>query len=91
MLISAQLIVAGAETTASLITTMISLLLDDPALMTRLREEPSRIGDFVEETLRWESPIKLVHRIATRDVEVGGRTIKKDSVRPAHDRVGQPR
>jgi hypothetical protein len=80
VLISAQLIVAGAETTASLITTMLNLLLDEPELMQRLRAEPGRIGDFVEETLRWESPIKLVHRIATRDVEVGGRTINKDSV-----------
>jgi len=80
VLISAQLIVAGAETTASLITTMLDLLLDDPALMGRLRDEPALIADFVEETLRWESPIKLVHRIATRDVEVSGRTIKKDSV-----------
>jgi cytochrome P450 len=35
VLIAAQLIVAGAETTASLITTMLSLLLDDPALMQR--------------------------------------------------------
>ena len=80
VLISAQLIVAGAETTASLITTMLNLLLDDPSLMTRLRDDPSLIAGFVEETLRWESPIKLVHRIATRDVEVGGQKIKKDSV-----------
>jgi hypothetical protein len=80
VLIAAQLIVAGAETTASLITTMINLLLDDPELMRRVRSEPGRIPDLVEETLRWESPIKLVHRIATRDVEVAGRTIKKDSV-----------
>jgi cytochrome P450 len=80
VLIAAQLIVAGAETTASLITTMTNLLLDDPALMRRVRAEPERIPDLVEETLRWESPIKLVHRIATKDVEVRGRTIKKDSV-----------
>ena len=91
MLISAQLIVAGAETTASLITTMVNLLLDDPSLMTRLRDDPSLIAGFVEETLRWESPIKLVHRIATRDVEVGDQKIKKDSVVLLDDRVRQPR
>jgi cytochrome P450 len=80
VLISAQLIVAGAETTASLITTMLNLLLDNPALMERVRRDPSLIPDLVEETLRWDSPIKLVHRIATRDVQVGEHTIKEGSV-----------
>lgn len=80
VMIGAQLIVGGAETSASLIASMISLLLDHPAAMQRSRDHPETISDIVEETLRVESPIKLVHRIALRDVELGGTLIAKDSV-----------
>jgi hypothetical protein len=80
VMIGAQLIVGGAETSASLIASMVNLLLDDPAAMQRCRNDPATIPDVVEETLRTESPIKLVHRIALRDVELGGTLIKKDSV-----------
>ena len=80
VMIGAQLIVGGAETSASLIASVIDLLLSHPAAMQRCREDPGTIPDVVEETLRLESPIKLVHRIAMRDVELGGTLIKKDSV-----------
>jgi cytochrome P450 len=80
VMIGAQLIVGGAETSASLIASMIDLLLDQPEAMQRSRDDPGTIPDIVEETLRVESPIKLVHRIAMRDVELGGTLIKKDSV-----------
>jgi cytochrome P450 len=80
VMISAQLIVGGAETSASLIASMLDALLDDPAAMARARTDPTTIPEVLEETLRLESPIKLVHRIATRDVELGGKLIKKDSV-----------
>jgi cytochrome P450 len=80
VMIGAQLLVGGAETSASLIASMVDLLLADPAAMQRCRDAPETIPDVVEETLRVESPIKLVHRIATRDVELGGTMIKKDSV-----------
>ena len=80
VMIGAQLIVGGAETSASLIASMIDLLLDHPEAMRRSREDPETIPELVEETLRVESPIKLVHRIAMRDVELGETLIRKDSV-----------
>jgi cytochrome P450 len=48
------------------------LLAEHPDLQQRLRREPDLIPNFVEETLRMESPIKGDFRLARCPVEVGG-------------------
>ncbi|MGH3492005.1 MAG: cytochrome P450 [Mycobacteriales bacterium] len=80
VMISAQLIVAGAETTASLIASMVDQLLAVPRSIERLRAHQELVPHMVEETLRLEAPIKLVHRIAVHDVELGGTLIPGDTV-----------
>ena len=80
MLIGSQLIVAGAESTASLLGSMIDRLVDNPEQLARLRADRSLIPGAVEETLRAESAIKSAYRFTTRDVEIGGTLIPKDSV-----------
>ncbi|WP_067674468.1 cytochrome P450 [Nocardia miyunensis] len=80
VLICAQLLVAGAESSTSLIGSMVNEIVDRPELLERLRHDEYLVKDVVEETLRTESPIKLVHRITTRDTVLGGVEIPADTV-----------
>ncbi|MGI9053634.1 MAG: cytochrome P450 [Ilumatobacteraceae bacterium] len=67
-----QILVAGNETTTKLIASSVRLLFERPELLRRLRDEPSLIAGFVEESLRLEAPVQGLYRMATRDAEVGG-------------------
>jgi len=69
------LLIAGFETTVNLIGNGTVALLSDPASWDRLRQDPALIPAAVEEMLRYDSPVQLTSRIATEDVEVGGRVI----------------
>lgn len=62
---------AGQDTTSRLIAMGVLILAEDPALQRRLREEPARIADFVEETLRIEAPVKASYRLALEDTKIG--------------------
>ena len=62
---------AGHETTANLVGNGISILLDAPDQMQRLRGDPSLIKTAVEEFLRYQSPLQIGNRKATEDVEFG--------------------
>jgi cytochrome P450 family 109 len=66
------LLIAGNETTTNLISNMLSVLVDRPDLWLRLREDRSLVETVIEETLRYESPVQQLLRVATRDVEVAG-------------------
>jgi len=62
---------AGHETTANLVGNGISILLDYPDQMQRLRNEPDLIKFAVEEFLRFQSPLQIGNRKATEDVKFG--------------------
>ncbi|MET9482759.1 cytochrome P450 [Streptomyces sp. NPDC006638] len=72
------LIVAGYETTANRIANAVLVLLRNPAQLKLLRAEPERIGDTVEELLRYipGGAAGGLIRVATEDVEIGGETIR---------------
>ncbi|BBZ65276.1 cytochrome P450 [Mycolicibacterium insubricum] len=70
--IAANLYTAGQETTVRLLSTALKLLAEDPELQQLLRNEPERIPNFIEETLRIESPVKGDFRLARRNTVVGG-------------------
>lgn len=70
--IAANLFAAGTETTVRLLSTMLFFLAEDSELQERIRNDRSLIGNFVEEALRIESPIKGDFRLAQRPVTVGG-------------------
>jgi cytochrome P450 len=74
-----ELIVAGNITTSHHLTSSMLQLARDPRLASSLREDPSEIPSFVEESLRLESPIQGLYRTALEDVEVGGVTIPAGS------------
>ena len=67
---------AGHETTTNLIASGVLWLVRTPGLMARLRAEPGRIADAVEELLRMDGPVQMVFRLAREDVEYGGTTIR---------------
>jgi cytochrome P450 len=70
--IATFLFVAGQDTSAKLIASAFKILGDCPHLLERLRAERHRIPEFVEETLRMESPAKVNFRVARRATSVGG-------------------
>ena len=69
--------VGGQETTTNLIGSGILTLLRHPAELERLRSNSALIPSAVEELLRYESPSQHTGRIAPRDFEMGGKTIRK--------------
>ncbi len=67
------LIVAGHETTVTLIGNATVALLTHPGVMARLREHPEEMPKAVEEFLRFDPPVdRAITRIVAEDVEVGG-------------------
>jgi cytochrome P450 len=69
------LLVAGNETTTNLIGNAALELLAHPDALAALRADPSLVPGAVEEVLRYASPVQMDPRIATRDVEIQGRTV----------------
>lgn len=72
------LIVAGHETTVSLITNAVHALLSHPDQLAELRGDPSLTSSAVEELLRYDSPVeRTITRWAAADVELGGVVISR--------------
>jgi len=69
------LMFAGHETTTNLIGNAVGILLDRPALVQRLRADPSGWDRVIEEVLRFESPVQRVSRVSTTPLEVDGSRI----------------
>ncbi|MDA9942193.1 cytochrome P450 [Luminiphilus sp.] len=70
-----QILLAGHETTTNLIANAMLVLLNDPDLMRRLRDNPSDIPAMVEEALRWDPPIQCTFRRATRGDTLEGEDV----------------
>jgi cytochrome P450 len=69
------MIAGGNDTATGLIGCGAELLAAHPDQRARLAADPGSIADAVEELLRLTSPVQGLCRVATREVEVGGRTI----------------
>lgn len=68
---------AGHDTTSSSAAGGMAELAKAPAELAKLRADPALIPRFVEEAIRWTTPVKHFMRTATEDVELGGKTIRK--------------
>jgi cytochrome P450 len=72
------LIVAGHETTVSLITNAVLALLGQPDELERLQADPSLMRNAVEELLRYDSPVeRTIARWVTEDTQLGGQSIAR--------------
>ena len=72
------LIIAGHETTVSLIGNAMLALLQHPDQREALEREPTRMSHAIEELLRYDGPVeRTLNRWAARDVELGGETIRR--------------
>ncbi|MGO1543633.1 MAG: cytochrome P450 [Gulosibacter sp.] len=70
--IAANMFAAGQETTVQVMSVCFQRIADDQDLQNLLRNEPSLIPAFIEETLRAEAPIKGSFRLVKRPTELGG-------------------
>jgi cytochrome P450 len=66
------LLPAGAETTFRVMGNALVALLTHPEVMTKVAGDSSLLPAVIEETLRWESSVTQVSRVAARDTEVSG-------------------
>lgn len=98
---------AGQDTTARLLSACMLVLAENPELQEKLRADRSLIPDFIEETLRWEGPVKASHRLVRKAVTVGGVTLQPGTTvlllngavnrdprrydNPAEFRIGRPK
>jgi cytochrome P450 len=68
-----QLIVAGTDTTTSLIGNSVVALLDNPDQLQLLVEQPARIPGAIEEFIRYSAPVPhATFRVSTESVELDG-------------------
>lgn len=67
------LLAAGHETTSALVGNTVVALAAHP-LRIRSAEQ---IGDFVEEVLRWDSPVQVTGRVAKDDTQLVGCRVRK--------------
>jgi cytochrome P450 len=71
------LLAAGHETTTNLIGNGLLALLRHPDQMQKLASDPALLPDAIEEMLRYDSPVQVVWRLATEDIEIGGKVIRQ--------------
>jgi cytochrome P450 len=69
------LLVAGNETTTNLIGNATDALLSHPSQLARVSADRSLVPSWIEETLRWDSPVQFVSRRTTAVVEVAGQRL----------------
>jgi cytochrome P450 len=68
---------AGFETTVNLLGNGIKMLLEAPGHLQTLTARPELWPNAVEEILRLDSPVQLTGRIARRDIDFAGTTVRR--------------
>jgi hypothetical protein len=68
----ANLLNGGHETTRSMLSIAVALLVEHPDAWATLREDPALVPNAVEEVLRYESPIVSTMRVADAPVTLAG-------------------
>ena len=71
------LVVAGNETTRTVTTNGMRLLIERPDALQRLVDDPALIPGAVEEILRYEPAVICFRRTANRDFELRGQKIRE--------------
>ncbi|OYU70330.1 MAG: cytochrome P450 [Alphaproteobacteria bacterium PA2] len=71
------LIVGGNDTTRNSLTGGLLALSQNPDQYDKLMANHDLVTSLVPEIIRWQTPLAHMRRTALRDVELGGKTIKK--------------
>ncbi|WP_428341218.1 cytochrome P450 [Mycobacterium sp.] len=71
------LINAGGDTTRNLVAGGMCVLMDHPEDLAMLAAEPSMLATAVEELLRYVTPVNTFARLATKDAELHGVSIRR--------------
>jgi cytochrome P450 len=71
------LIVGGNDTTRNSITGGVLALNENPDQYDKLKAHPDLVPSLVPEIIRWQTPLMHMRRLANKDVELGGKTIRK--------------
>jgi cytochrome P450 len=66
------LVVAGHETTSNLLGSLLLHLLSVPSRWDEVRDNPGLIPDAVEEALRIDAPVQVLHRVTTCPLSLDG-------------------
>ncbi|MCT7658079.1 cytochrome P450 [Mycobacterium deserti] len=66
------LFAAGQETVTKLLSAAVQTLGDRPQFQQQLRDDPTLISAFIEESLRMQSPTKVDFRLARKTASLGG-------------------
>jgi cytochrome P450 len=74
------LLVAGNETTTSLIGNAVLTLLDHPDELARVRADRALLPSAIDEVMRWSSPVQMDPRRATRALELRGEPIAENQL-----------
>ena len=70
------LLVAGNETTRSLIGNGMLALLKNPGQLQRLREDSELLDTAIDEMLRYDSPVQFIIRVVLEDMEFRGKRLR---------------
>ena len=70
------LIVGGNDTTRNSISGSVLALSQNPAQYDELKVDLRQIPNMVSETLRWQTPLAHMRRLAKTDTQIGGKTIR---------------
>ena len=71
-LLAANLFAGGQETTVRLLSFALRLIAERPDIQQALRDDRDRIPNFIEEMLRYESPLRAQFRMAKVTATVAG-------------------
>ncbi|MFE8599146.1 cytochrome P450 [Archangium violaceum] len=74
------LLIAGLETTVHLLANSLLFLAERPDELARLRADLTLVPRFIEEMLRYDTPVQSVPRIVMSDVTISGVKIPKGDV-----------
>ncbi len=74
------LLIAGNETTTNLLSNLLVCLRAFPDQEAAVRADRALVSGLLDESLRFIAPVQMIFRQATRDTEVAGVAIPKNSI-----------
>ena len=72
-------VLAGLDTVTSAVGFALAKLAGNAALRQRIVDDTTLIPAFIEDLLRVDGPVPFAPRVTTRDVEIAGRMVLKDT------------